>query len=51
MTFDELQLIFTDGSPEVQQKVWAQIKGTEIPFAAKSHQRHPQQNGAGGHRR
>jgi len=35
MTFDELQLIFTDGSPEVQQKVWAQIKGTEIPFAAK----------------
>ncbi len=35
MTFDELQLIFTDGSPEVQQKVWALIKGTEIPFAAK----------------
>ena len=35
MTFDELQLIFTDGSPDVQQKVWAQIKGTEIPFAAK----------------
>lgn len=35
MTFDELQLIFTDGSPEVQQKVWGQVKGTEIPFAAK----------------
>jgi len=35
MTFDELQLIFTDGAPEVQQKVWSAIKGTEIPFAAK----------------
>jgi len=35
MTFDELQLIFTDGSPEVQQKVWTTVKGTEIPFAAK----------------
>jgi len=35
MTFDELQLIFTDGSPEVQEKVWSQIKGTDVPFAAK----------------
>ncbi len=35
MTFDELQLILTDGTPEVQQKVWTLIKGTEIPFAAK----------------
>ena len=35
MTFDELQLIFTDGSPDVQQKVWSAVKGTEIPFAAK----------------
>ena len=35
MNFDELQLILTDGSPDVQQRVWSQIKGTEIPFAAK----------------
>jgi tetratricopeptide (TPR) repeat protein len=35
MSFDELQVILTDGSPEVQQKVWSQAKGTEIPFAAK----------------
>jgi len=35
MSFDEWQVVLSQGSPEVQEKVWAQIKGLEVPFAAK----------------
>jgi tetratricopeptide (TPR) repeat protein len=35
MSFDEWQVVLSQGSPEVQEKVWSQIKGMEIPFAAK----------------
>ncbi|HYN14941.1 MAG TPA: hypothetical protein VES66_04020 [Terriglobales bacterium] len=36
MDFGEWELILSQGSPEVQQKVWSQIKGLEVPFAAKT---------------
>jgi outer membrane protein assembly factor BamD (BamD/ComL family) len=35
MDFGEWELILSQGSPEVQQKVWSQIKGLQVPFAAK----------------
>lgn len=36
MDFGEWELILSQGSPDVQQKVWSQIKGLEVPFAAKT---------------
>ena len=36
MDFSEWELILSQGSPEVQQKVWSQVKGLEVPFAAKT---------------
>jgi hypothetical protein len=36
MDFGEWELILSQGAPEVQQKVWSQIKGLEVPFAAKT---------------
>jgi hypothetical protein len=36
MDFGEWELILSQGSPDVQQKVWTQIKGLEVPFAAKA---------------
>jgi len=36
MDFGEWELILSQGAPDVQQKVWAQIKGLEVPFAAKT---------------
>jgi len=36
MEFGEWELILSQGAPEVQQKVWSQIKGLEVPFAAKT---------------
>ena len=36
MDFGEWELILSQGSPEIQQKVWTQIKGLEVPFAAKT---------------
>jgi hypothetical protein len=36
MDFGEWELILSQGAPEVQQKVWSQIKGLEVPFAAKA---------------
>ena len=35
MSFDEWQVVLSQGSPDVQEKVWSQIKGLEVPFAAK----------------
>ena len=35
MSFDEWQVVLSQGSTEVQEKVWSQIKGLEVPFAAK----------------
>ena len=35
MSFDEWQVVLSQGGPEVQDKVWSQIKGLEVPFAAK----------------
>jgi hypothetical protein len=35
MSFDEWQVVLSQGSPEVQERVWSQIKGLEVPFAAK----------------
>ena len=35
MSFDEWQVVLSQGGPEVQEKVWSQIKGLEVPFAAK----------------
>ncbi len=35
MDFGEWELILSQGSPDVQQKVWSQIKGLQVPFAAK----------------
>ena len=34
MDFGQWELILTAGDPATQQKVWAQIKGIEVPFAA-----------------
>ena len=36
MDFGEWELILSQGAPDVQQKVWGQIKGLEVPFAAKT---------------
>jgi hypothetical protein len=36
MDFGEWELILSQGTPEVQRKVWSQIKGLEVPFAAKT---------------
>lgn len=36
MDFGEWELILSQGAPDVQQKVWSQIKGLEVPFAAKT---------------
>jgi len=36
MDFSEWELILSRGSPEVQQKVWSQVKGLQVPFAAKT---------------
>ena len=36
MDFGEWELILSQGTPEVQQKVWSQIKGLGVPFAAKT---------------
>ena len=36
MEFGEWELILSQGAPDVQQKVWSQIKGLEVPFAAKA---------------
>jgi hypothetical protein len=36
MDFGEWELILSQGAPDVQQKVWTQIKGLEVPFAAKT---------------
>ena len=36
MDFSEWELILSQASPEVQQKVWSQIKGLQVPFAAKT---------------
>ncbi len=36
MDFSEWELILSQGSPEVQQKVWSQVKGLQVPFAAKT---------------
>ncbi len=36
MDFGEWELILSQGTPDVQQKVWSQIKGLEVPFAAKT---------------
>ncbi len=35
MSFDEWQLILTEGDPATGDQVWNQIKGTVVPFAAK----------------
>lgn len=35
MDFAEWELIFTYGEPALTERVWAQIKGIEVPFAAK----------------
>ncbi|HVP53055.1 MAG TPA: hypothetical protein VMT05_13135 [Terriglobales bacterium] len=36
MDFSEWELILSQGAPEVQQKVWSQVKGLQVPFAAKT---------------
>jgi len=36
MEFGEWELVLSQGSPDVQQKVWSQIKGLQVPFAAKT---------------
>jgi hypothetical protein len=36
MDFGEWELILSQGAPDVQQKVWSQIKGLQVPFAAKA---------------
>ncbi len=35
MDFAQWELILSEGDPQTQAKVWDQIKGTEVPFAAK----------------
>jgi len=35
MDFGQWELILSAGDPATQQKVWSQIKGLEVPFAAK----------------
>lgn len=35
MDFGEWELILSQGTPDVQQQVWSQVKGLEVPFAAK----------------
>jgi hypothetical protein len=35
MSFDEWEVVLSQGAPDVQEKVWSQIKGLEVPFAAK----------------
>ncbi len=35
MDFAEWELILSQGDPTVQEKVWNQIKGIKVPFAAK----------------
>ncbi len=36
MEFGEWELILSQGAADVQQKVWSQIKGLQVPFAAKT---------------
>ncbi len=35
MDFGQWELVLSAGDPATQQKVWSQIKGIEVPFAAK----------------
>ncbi len=35
MDFGQWELILSEGDPQTQAKVWDQIKGIEVPFAAK----------------
>jgi hypothetical protein len=35
MDFGQWELILSEGDPQTQGKVWDQIKGIEVPFAAK----------------